>query len=274
MIVARCRWRLRTLSEWPSVRHKIIASTKASSIARATSGFARMSGAVFARWPAALCSFRNRDRAAVGGVRLRAKLAGTNSRPIIALLAAARSSGIKDTEPHRQGAEDRRYHSQSSPFLEIWPSAISTPLISIDGSPGSVAKTIPARIPLGATFIIRGRLSLERYISNRCRSICVDSARNSPRFVITPSICRFRIPAKYISGSVNERVALEGIPTPLGDRGPEAQDTTQPSRTVDLKQSSLKSLQTTRARERSAPHQNTYPTLRPAGGVISSRISV
>src|ERR1700736_4790213 len=116
MIVARCRWRLRTLSEWPSVRHKIIASTKASSIARATSGFARMSGAVFARWPAALCSFRNRDRAAVGGVRLRAKLAGTNSRPIIALLAAARSSGIKDTEPHRQGAEDRRYHSQSSPF--------------------------------------------------------------------------------------------------------------------------------------------------------------
>src|SRR4029077_6770304 len=137
-----------------------------------------------------------------------------------------------------------------------------------------VAKTIPARIPLGATFIIRGRLSLERYISNRCRSICVDSARNSPRFVITPSICRFRIPAKYISGSVNERVALEGIPTPLGDRGPEAQDTTQPSRTVDLKQSSLKSLQTTRARERSAPHQNTYPTLRPAGGVISSRISV
>src|SRR5580700_4997791 len=176
---------------------------------------------------------RNRDRAAVGGVRLRAKLAGTSSRPIIALLAAARSSGVKDTEPHRQGAEDRRYHSQSSPFLEIWPSAISTPLISIDGSPGSVAKTIPARIPLGATFIIRGRLSSERYINNRCRSICVDSARNSPRFVITPSISRFRIPAKYISGSVNVRVALESIPPPLGDRGPAAEDTTQPSRTVD-----------------------------------------
>jgi hypothetical protein len=43
----------------------------------------------------------------------------------------------------------------------------------------------------------------------------VESARNSPRFVITPSICRFRIPEKYRSGSVNMRVALEGIPTPL-----------------------------------------------------------
>src|ERR1700680_2335109 len=147
MTVARCRWRLRTLSEWPSVRHKIIASTEASSIPRATSGLARMSGAVFARWPAVSCSFRNRDRAAIGGVRLRAKLAGTNSRPIIALLAAARSSGIKDTEPHRQGAKDRRYHSQSSPFLEIWPSAISTPLISIDGSPGSDGETIPSHTP-------------------------------------------------------------------------------------------------------------------------------
>src|ERR1700760_3645037 len=127
---------------------KTIVSTNAVSIARATSGLARMSGAVFARWSAASCSFRNRDRAALGGVRLRAKLAGTSSRPIIALLAAARSSGIKDTEPHRQGAEDRRYHSQSSPVLEIWPSAISTPLISIGGSPGLAAKPTPARTQL------------------------------------------------------------------------------------------------------------------------------
>src|SRR5947209_5987122 len=43
----------------------------------------------------------------------------------------------------------------------------------------------------------------------------VDSARNPPRFVTTPSICRFRMPAKYTSGSVNMRTALEGIPTSI-----------------------------------------------------------
>jgi len=54
-----------------------------------------------------------------------------------------------------------------------------------------------------------------RCIHRQCRSMRVDSARNSPRLVITPSICRLRIPAKYISGSVNVRMALEGIPIPL-----------------------------------------------------------
>src|SRR6516162_5976508 len=86
------------------------------------------------------------------------------------------------------------------------------PFASIAGPPGSVAKTIPARVPLGVTFMIRGRFSSERYINNRCRSIWVDSARNSPRCSTRPSIGRFRIPAKYSSGSVDVRTALEGIP--------------------------------------------------------------
>ena len=61
----------------------------------------------------------HRDRTDAGGAKPRAKVAGANSRPIIASPAAVRSSGAKDMEPHPQGAEDRRYHSRSSPFLEI-----------------------------------------------------------------------------------------------------------------------------------------------------------
>ncbi len=44
----------------------------------------------------------------------------------------------------------------------------------------------------------------------------VDTAWNSPRFVTIPSICKFRIPEKYISGSMNLRTVLEGISTPSG----------------------------------------------------------
>ena len=44
------------------------------------------------------------------------------------------------------------------------------------------------------------------------KGIRVEAARNLPRGRITPSICRFRIPEKYWSGSVNTRMALEGIP--------------------------------------------------------------
>ena len=55
---------------------------------------------------------------------------------------------------------------------------------------------ITARFPLGVILMIRGRLSSKRCIHSRCRSMRVDSARNWPRFVTTPSICRFRIPEK------------------------------------------------------------------------------
>ena len=52
-----------------------------------------MSGAVLARWLAASCSSRNRDSARAGGTKLRAKVAGSNSRPVIASPAAAEILG-------------------------------------------------------------------------------------------------------------------------------------------------------------------------------------
>src|SRR6202048_1982254 len=100
MTPARWRWTLRTSFRWPSVRHKIIASTKASSIARAISGFARMSGAAFARWPAASCSCNSRDTTGAGGLVHRGNEGGVIGRPMIASLAAARSSGVSDMVPH------------------------------------------------------------------------------------------------------------------------------------------------------------------------------
>jgi hypothetical protein len=51
------------------------------------------------------------------------------------------------------------------------------------------------------------------------QAVQVDARRLRAEFAALcnyPSICRFRIPAKYISGSVNVRVALEGIPN-LGE---------------------------------------------------------
>src|SRR6516164_8101780 len=117
--LTRLRWTLRTSWDWSPARQKTIASTKACSIARDTSGFARMSGAVFARWLAASWSLRNRNRAGGAGAKLQAKGGGTNSRPAIVSPAAARSSGVKDTVHHLHGADDRRYHSHSNGILAI-----------------------------------------------------------------------------------------------------------------------------------------------------------
>src|SRR6516164_9038084 len=117
--LARRRWTLGISSEPLPARQTTIASTKACSIARATSDLARMSGASLARWLAALCSFRSRARAGAGGVTLVGRVGGANPRPVKISPAAWRSPGAKDIVLHLQGAEDRRYHSQSTPHLAI-----------------------------------------------------------------------------------------------------------------------------------------------------------
>src|SRR6516225_4755730 len=117
--LARWRWTLRTPLEWLLARQKTIASTKACSIARVTWGFTRMSGAVFARWLAASCRLRSRDRAIAGGATLPVKEDDSNSCPIMVSPAAAKSSRVKDIVPHLQGAEDRWYQSRFNPNFAI-----------------------------------------------------------------------------------------------------------------------------------------------------------
>src|SRR6516225_3889177 len=85
------------------------------------------------------------------------------------------------------------------------------PLICIAGWSGEVAKIIMDRGPPRVTLMIRGRSSSQRYIRNRCKWMYRVGAELARRRT-TPSIGRFRIPAKYASGSVNVRTALEGIP--------------------------------------------------------------
>jgi hypothetical protein len=81
--LARWRRELPTSSDQLRAKHRTIASTKACSTARATSGFRRISGAARARWIATLCSFRNLDKAAAGGATRWEEVGGTNSHPVI-----------------------------------------------------------------------------------------------------------------------------------------------------------------------------------------------
>ena len=80
-----------------------------------------------------------------------------------------------------------------------------------------------------------GSLRSDRARGTCDRSIRVDSAWNSPGRKTTPSICRFRIPAKYASGSVNVRTTLEGI-RHLPERDCYAKITPLPRSWVDLHQ--------------------------------------
>ena len=84
----------------PPLRHETIACTRACSIARATSGWARTSGAVLARWPAASCRLDRRDMSCGGGLIQCVSDGVISSRPMIACPAAARSSSVKDMVPH------------------------------------------------------------------------------------------------------------------------------------------------------------------------------
>src|SRR6516225_844298 len=112
------------------------------------------------------------------------------------------------------------------------------PLICIAGWSGEVAKIIMDRGPPRVTLMIRGRSSSQRYIRNRCKWMYRVGAELARRRT-TPSIGRFRIPAKYASGSVNVRTALEGIPYLL-EPGSHANDSSFTRRKVDINQLSAK----------------------------------
>ena len=82
--------------------------------------------------------------------------------------------------------------------------------------------------------------------------------RNYPIDLQVSDPCKIHIGiGKYASGAGRH-------PHPLGNRGPEAQDTPRPSRTVDLDQSSLANSFTVRARNAAQQTKNKSPAPRPA----------
>ena len=167
-------------------------------------------------WPAASYSFRNHDRTDAGGVR-----AGGESR---------RYQFAPDNRLAR-GSQILRRQGPWSPIRRASGSKVPFPFQLVSGNltvhyfdtvdqhpwlAGVDRENNPRPRPAERYLHDPRQAHVGAVINNRSKSICADSGWNSRRSRTTPSICsfpicRFRIPARHSSGSVNAWTVLEGI---------------------------------------------------------------